>query len=173
MIKYLIAEDGMYLGNAIYPEPGQRWVAAGWSGPVYDPVYQGGQHNAETGEVSGGAWVSTGAPPDDWPSVIAARRYQAETAGTTVGGVAINTERDSQALMTGAAVQAMLDPGYQLQWKTPAGFVQLSAQQILAVAQASRAHVQACFDREAELLSALDAGTFQAGMLEEGWPAAS
>ncbi|WP_220815687.1 hypothetical protein [Pseudomonas paralcaligenes] len=63
MIKYLIDEDGLYLGNAIYPEPGQRWVATGWDGPVYDPAYLGGQVDADTGEVSGGAWVSTGAPP--------------------------------------------------------------------------------------------------------------
>ncbi len=63
MLKYLIDEAGGYAGTAIYPEPGQRWVATGWDGPVYDPAYQGGQHNAETGEVSGGEWVSTGVPP--------------------------------------------------------------------------------------------------------------
>lgn len=102
---------------------------------------------------------------------IAARRYDAETAGITVNGLQIDTGRDSQALITGATVQAMLDPASSLRWKTPAGFVDLTAEQIIGVATAARAHVQACFDREAELLEALAAGTFMPEMLGEGWPA--
>lgn len=101
---------------------------------------------------------------------IAARRYDAETAGITVNGLQIDTGRDSQALITGAAVSAMLDPGYSVRWKTGAGFVDLTAEQIIGVARAARAHVQACFDREAELLDALEAGTFAPEMLDQGWP---
>ena len=101
---------------------------------------------------------------------IANRRWQAETAGVDLMGMRIDTGRDSQALITGATVQAMLDPAYSLRWKTPAGFVDLTAEQIIGVATAARAHVQACFDREAELLEALAAGTFTPEMLEEGWP---
>ncbi|WP_312141129.1 DUF4376 domain-containing protein [Stutzerimonas nitrititolerans] len=106
-------------------------------------------------------------------AAIAARRWQAETAGITVNGTAIDTGRDSQALITGAAVSAMLDPSYSVRWKTPAGFIELQGQQIIAMATAVRAHVQACFDREAELLEALSDGTFTDAMLEEGWPAGS
>lgn len=101
---------------------------------------------------------------------IAARRNDAETAGITVNGLQIDTGRDSQALITGATVQAMLDQAYSLRWKTPAGFVDLTAEQIIGVATAARAHVQACFDREAELLEALAAGTFTPEMLDQGWP---
>jgi len=101
---------------------------------------------------------------------IADRRWQAEVAGIDIGGIRIDTGRDSQALITGATVQAMLDPAYSLRWKTPAGFVDLTAEQIIGVATAARAHVQACFNREAELLEALEAGTFTPEMLEEGWP---
>ncbi|WP_312964632.1 DUF4376 domain-containing protein [Stutzerimonas kunmingensis] len=101
---------------------------------------------------------------------IAARRWQAEVAGIDVGGMHIDTGRDSQALITGATVQAMLDPNYSLRWKTVAGFVDLTAEQIIGVATAARAHVQACFSREAELLDALAAGTFTPEMLEQGWP---
>lgn len=103
-------------------------------------------------------------------SSIAARRWQAETGGITVNGIAIDTGRDSQALITGAAVSAMLDPSYALRWKTPDGFVDLTGEQVIGVATAVRAHVQACFDREAELLDALEAGTFTPEMLDEGWP---
>lgn len=88
---------------------------------------------------------------------IAAARYEAETAGTTVNGVLIDTGRDSQALITGAALAAMLDDGYSLNWKTENGFIHLTAPEIIAVAQAVRAHVQNCFDREAELCALVDA----------------
>ena len=101
---------------------------------------------------------------------IADRRWQAEVAGIDVGGMHIDTGRDSQALIAGATVQAMLDPSYSLRWKTPDGFVDLTAEQIIGVATAARAHVQACFNREAELLEALEAGTFAPEMLDQGWP---
>lgn len=103
-------------------------------------------------------------------AAIAARRYVAETAGIEVSGVRIDTGRDSQALITGAAMNAVIDPAYVCNWKTPSGFVQLDAQTLLGVATTLRAHVQACFDREAELLAALEDGTFTESMLGEGWP---
>lgn len=101
---------------------------------------------------------------------IAGRRWQAEVAGIDIGGMRIDTGRDIQALITGATVQAMLDPSYALRWKTPDGFVDLTAEQIIGVATAARAHVQAAFNREAELLEALEAGTFTPEMLDQGWP---
>lgn len=101
---------------------------------------------------------------------IAARRYIAETAGIEVSGIHIDTGRDSQSLITGAALNAVIDPAYVCNWKTPSGFVQLDAQTLLGVATTLRAHVQAAFDREAELLAALEDGTFTESMLGEGWP---
>ena len=83
---------------------------------------------------------------------IAAARYEQETGGVTVAGVAIRTDRESQALITGAALKAMQDADYVCRWKTVDGFVELNALQILGVADAVREHVQSCFDREAELL---------------------
>ncbi|MDF3935348.1 DUF4376 domain-containing protein [Pseudomonas citronellolis] len=107
----------------------------------------------------------------DRRAAIAARRYLAETAGITLNGAAVPTDRESQAMVTGAALAAVLDAGYTCQWKTAVGFVTLGGEQIIAMASAMRAHVQACFDREAELLAALDSGTFTASMLDQGWPA--
>lgn len=115
-------------------------------------------------------WIVIPAPEPDWPVLIAARRYDAETGGITLNGMVIDTGRDSQALITGATVQAMLDPNYALRWKTPSGFIDLTAEQIIGVAVAVRAHVQACFDREAELQLALADGTFTPEMLDVGWP---
>ena len=140
------------------------------------------QPNAEDGFIEGPDEVYCGylyksgkfsapAVAPDWPALIAARRYTAETAGTTVEGMPIDTGRDSQGLITGAALAAMLDPAYSVRWKTAAGFVDLTAQQIIGVASAVRAFVQASFDREAELLGAVADGSITAEMLEEGWPA--
>ncbi|WP_162770572.1 DUF4376 domain-containing protein, partial [Pseudomonas abietaniphila] len=95
---------------------------------------------------------------------------QAETGGTTINDMPIDTGRDSQGLITGAALQALIDPNYSLHWKTSGGFVDLTAQQVLGVASAVRAFVQACFNRESDLLDAVAAGTITAEMLEEGWP---
>ena len=106
----------------------------------------------------------------EWAGRIAARRFQAETGGVIVEGIQVNTERDSQALLTGAAFAASLDPAYQIKWKAATGFVDLSAQQIIGVASAVRAFVQSCFDRESELLGAVADGSITAQMLEEGWP---
>ncbi|WP_296232374.1 DUF4376 domain-containing protein [uncultured Pseudomonas sp.] len=101
---------------------------------------------------------------------IAARRYEAETAGIDIAGMHVDTDDRSKLLINGAALEAMIDPDYVMQWKTPAGFVELSAAQVLAVARAVRAHVQGCFDREAELLGTLGQGNFEPAMLADGWP---
>jgi riboflavin biosynthesis pyrimidine reductase len=88
---------------------------------------------------------------------IAAARWRAEIGGAAVNGMTVDTSRESQAMLTGAALAATQDPNYTCQWKTAGGFATLDADTILAVAQAVRAHVQACFDREAELDARIDA----------------
>ena len=141
------------------------------------------QPNAEDGFIEGsddvycgyiyksGKFSAPAAPEPDWAALISARRYMAEIAGTTIDGMPIDTGRDSHGLITGAAVQAIIDPAYSLHWKTSAGFVELTGQQIIGVASAVRAFVQNCFSREAELLGAAADGSITAQMLEEGWPA--
>lgn len=85
---------------------------------------------------------------------IAAARYAAEIAGITVEGVdGIKTDRESQAMIVGAALKAMRDATYTCNWKTASGFVAIGANTILAVADAVRAHVQGCFDHEAGLMA--------------------
>lgn len=102
---------------------------------------------------------------------IAAARYAAECAGITIQGVEIATDRDSQGLILGATVQAQTTPEYTVAWKTKQDFVTLTAEQIIAIATAIRAHVQACFDREAELLPLLEAAVTQADLDAITWEA--
>lgn len=105
-----------------------------------------------------------------WADQIAARRFQVETGGVTVAGVQINTDRDSQSLLTGAAFAASIDPDYRIKWKAETGFVDLKGEQILGIASEVRAFVQSCFDRESELLNEVKNGTIELSMLETGWP---
>jgi hypothetical protein len=114
--------------------------------------------------------AAASAPVLDTQELISAERYRHETAGITLNGIAIDTGRDSQALITGATLSAVIDATYICTWKTVNGPVELTASQLIGVATAVRAHVQACFDREGELLAALEDGTFTADMLGEGWP---
>lgn len=100
---------------------------------------------------------------------IAARRYKAEIAGIVINDMQINTDDRSKLLINGAALEATIDPAYVMQWKTPAGFVELAGAQVIGIARAVRAHAQACFDREAELLAKLESGVLTDEMIEEGW----
>ncbi|UQS15584.1 DUF4376 domain-containing protein [Pseudomonas sp. HS6] len=105
--------------------------------------------------------------------LIAQERYRHEGVGVVVDGLSIDTTRDSQALIAGTGLSAVLDPEYRCNFKTLNGFVEIGAEQILAIAKAVRAHVQACFDRELILLEALEAGTFTDEILKDGWPESS
>jgi hypothetical protein len=100
---------------------------------------------------------------------IRARRDTAISTGIYVAGIPVGTDDQSQSRIMGAAIAAMLDPGYSVDWKGTDGvFVTLTGSHVIGVAQAIRAHVQACFDREAALLSDLTTG--QPYAVNEGWP---
>lgn len=101
----------------------------------------------------------------------ASRRYNEETKGITVSNMQVATDRTSQALLTGAVTSAQLDPSLTFKWKLKNGHVTLDKAQLDAIAMTVRNHVQACFDREIEIIDAIDGGTFTDAMLDEGWPA--
>ncbi len=96
---------------------------------------------------------------------IAQARYNAEIAG--ING--IRTDRESQGLITGAALKAMQDNTYTCKWKGIDGFVTLNATQIIAVADLVRQHVQSCFDHEAELLPLIASAETEAELNAIKW----
>ena len=83
-------------------------------------------------------------------------RYDAENGGIEVSGMPVQTDQASQTKIMAARILAKEDANYTVKWKTAAGFVELNATQIIAVADAVRAHVQACFDAEADHIDAID-----------------
>lgn len=106
----------------------------------------------------------------NYPAIIAAERFRREKVGVVVSGLLIDTTRDSQALIAGMAVAAMLDATYRCNFKTATDFVELDASKIMAISSAVRAHIQACFDREKLLLELVEKNLFSLEMLTEGWP---
>ncbi|WP_454917266.1 DUF4376 domain-containing protein [Xanthobacter sediminis] len=126
-------------------------------------------------EVTGVTAPTVEAVRADALTRLAGRRWRAETGGIVVGGTAIPTDEQAQLKITGAALAAQRDPTMSLLWKCTGGvWVTLTAAQVLALADAVRAHVQACFDREATLAGALTAAeTVEAVAaidIETGWP---
>lgn len=106
----------------------------------------------------------------DWMRKIEARRYQAEIGGIELQGLPIATDDRSKTLINGSALKALRNSAYTLRWKTEEGFIDLPAEQVLVMADAVADHVQACFDREAQLQAAVADGSINAEMLEQGWP---
>lgn len=154
-MKYYVDIEGRYLGG---------WDANPPAGAIEVPVAPTDARQVWSFDL--GQWQGTPVTAE----TIAARRYKAEVGGITLAGLQVNTDDRSKLLIQGAALESTLDPGYTMQWKTPGGFVELGGAEVLQVARAVRAHVQACFDREAELLQALADGVLTNEMLDEGWP---
>lgn len=102
----------------------------------------------------------------------AGKRWRIETGGIAVAGASIQTDRASQAMITGAFAFAQANPSASIAYKTEGGFVMLAAAEVAAIANAVGAHVQACFSAEAAISAAIDAGTITsfAAIEAADWP---
>jgi hypothetical protein len=89
----------------------------------------------------------------------AAARYAIETRGITVAGASIMTDRQSQALITGANALAAADPAAPIDFKGASGWVTIDAATMAAIALAVGQHVRASFTAEKQVAAAIDAGT--------------
>lgn len=88
---------------------------------------------------------------------LAALRFEKETAGITLAGTVIRTDRESQALITGAWCRVQQNPNVLIDWKGETSWTRLDAATINAIAYAVGDHVQACFTNEKAHSTALDA----------------
>lgn len=183
MPLYLWNEHGLYTGSVEVEEDGPlperstptkppkltgsqvaQWTGAGWQKLAEAPVIPDPEPTPE--------------PEPDWPSLIAARRFQSETAGITWKGYGIATDRDSRNLIdqedravgrglrTDGAGWKCLDLATGI-----TGFRPTSNSEIPDLAAAVYAYVAAAFKREEDLLAAVADGSITAEMLEQGWPA--
>ena len=98
-------------------------------------------------------------PPVDLAAYAARLRYEKETGGLIVGGVSVKTDRESQAMVSGAYNYVQQNPAAKIKWKVGTkSFVDLNAATVTAIANAIGEHVQACFSKEAEVAAAVGLG---------------
>ena len=103
-------------------------------------------------------WSPEPAPVDLY-AYAASKRYAVETGGIVLNGMAVMTDRASQSLITGAYNYVQANPETTVKFKTSGGFVELTATQMTAIANAVGAHVQAAFAAEGEINQEIIAGT--------------
>lgn len=110
--------------------------------------------------------------PVDLASYTSAKRYAVEIGGIVVDGARILTDRGSQAMIAGAYVYVQHNPTETIAFKSAEGFVTLSAANVVMIANAVGAHVQACFAAEAAVLAAIAAETITdtAAIDAYAWP---
>jgi hypothetical protein len=105
---------------------------------------------------------------------LAQLRYERETAGITVDGAVIKTDRESQAMLTGAWVRTQRKPTTVIDWKGKNGWGKVGKAQIEATADAVSDHIQNCFTQEmvhATAIAALEtAEDIDAYDITTGWP---
>lgn len=99
------------------------------------------------------------APTVNLAEYAADRRFGVETGGVIVNGVAVATDRDSQAMISGAYAYIQKRPTSAIKFKASSGFVTLDAATVEAIALAVGDHVQACFAKEAEVLAGVAGGS--------------
>jgi hypothetical protein len=85
-------------------------------------------------------------------------RWRRETGGVTINDMFITTDLQSQAKLTGAYSFAVKNPSTTLQWKLPSGFVNLSSDEVIIVADGVGKFIEDCFAAEAVLHDQIAAG---------------
>lgn len=116
------------------------------------------------GEQATASYTTENKPLADYKAerkaALAAKRWEVETGGTTVAGMAVMTDRESQGLINGAyalASRNLETPGFVIKFKSGSGWVDLTAAQMVAIADVVGTHVQAAFANEAAIYAAIDA----------------
>lgn len=114
---------------------------------------------------------------DDWTIKIADRRYAAEVRGFIWKTVFVDTDRVSQPKI--ASARAAAKDGVRSDkavWKCgnpltgQAIYRVTSNAEMIELADAAFNYVQACYDREGELVSAVTDNTITSTMIDTGWP---
>lgn len=105
---------------------------------------------------------------------VAYRRWQHEIQGISINDLHIGTSDREKALLASKVVTAMNKPGASHKWKTAQGWVTLTSDVMIQLGLTVENFVQKCFDREGELVEAINlADDLSTIDLESGWPESS
>lgn len=89
-------------------------------------------------------------------AILAAHRYEKEVGGLDYNGVRVSTAREERANYIAVNINARRDPQYEVEYKTPAGFISLGSEGIIGMTDAVAEHVQKCFRAEKAVLDDID-----------------
>lgn len=89
-------------------------------------------------------------------SALASHRYAVEVGGITINGMTIATDDRSKMMLGNARIAATANEEFTADWKTPSGFVTLTAGQIIAISDAVAEHVNKCFASEFTVTNSID-----------------
>jgi len=109
-------------------------------------------------------------------AALAYKRWQVATGGITVESLSVPTDDTTQLKATAAYVKATKDSDFSISsWKLPDGtFMALDNATIIAIGDAITDHIEACFDNEATLTTAINAAADQTALnavdITSGWP---
>ncbi|MGN7829741.1 DUF4376 domain-containing protein [Agrobacterium radiobacter] len=141
--------DGVKVEDAFHPDLARQFVgcgndvAPGW-------IYDGEKFKAP---------VAHTATQEELRTYSATKRFAAETGGIVVNRVQIDTSRDSQNMIANAHSYIVNSGAASSRFKSRSGWIVLSADEVKNIALAVGAHVQSCFDREAEVDQLIAAST--------------
>lgn len=158
------------------------WIAPDGTRRAYrggdDWVKLSGAWDSRLTRNAGGAWILESASAGKRRALhdfAARQRFRKETAGVAIAGMTVPTDERTQAVLTGAYVRAKADSDYAIaKWKVgPGQYVALSNEQIIAIGEAVAAHIQTCFDLNAEIDDKIEAGEITVEAQIEGLFAAA
>ena len=149
-LTYVLTSDGTYInwvaaGNSAtdIPNEEQLWgVIQSMASPPPAWLFDGTTFS----ESSPGTYTTT-----QLLAYAAQVRFNIETGGLAIStNLTVSTDLQSQSMITGAYNYVTANPGATLNWKTlDSTFVILTADEIIEIADAVGAFVQACFTAEA------------------------
>lgn len=180
---YEVVEAGLGGATLLYQSPGYPDIFIGVHTPrqgetldaiakMYAPVAQWAERDVVRVPLTVGTKGSFNPVPpidnrtslqiakDDKFAQIAAWRYACEVGGVTMGGMAINTSREAQALLGNAVLSMREGHITSVDWKLASGqFVTLTMAELVLMARAVAVHVQTCFTAEKQLRARVQACT--------------
>lgn len=158
--------------TAYYPQRREGRIVGLFAGPQpqLDPPTEADPLPADHPDVLG--FLSPQADPKVAAlAALAAKRWEVETGGIVLDGVAIRTDRESQGLVLGAKALAKIEPDEPVRFKGASGWVDLTSSQVIAIAAAVGRHVRACFRREGELAALIETAADPSSVrIDRGWP---
>lgn len=122
-----------------------------------------GAWDASLVRADGGGWALQSASArrkTELYAYAAKRRWLHEASGVTVAGLSVSTDERTRAVLTAAFARAKSDATYSISaWRIgPGQYASLSNAQIIEIAEASAAHIQACFDLNASVDAKIASG---------------